>query len=439
MTPLLRVRLIDDDDDLRAAQRQTLTLAGLEVEDFAAAAPALAGLDADFPGVILTDVRMPGMDGIQLFRRLNALDPDLPVILLTGHGDVQMAVSALQDGAYDFLTKPVSADRLIAALRRALATRALVLENRRLRQPSQDAALAHPPLMGDSAAIMHLRETLHRVAEAESDALICGPEGAGKSVVARAIHRQGPRRSRALVTVDCASVDVSAFEVLLTGQEALGASGLPRKAGLLERAHRGILCLEGLDALPRFLQARLLALVEAGEFWPAGAAAPRPLDLQILATTAATSSADLHQGLFYRLSRAVLEVPPLSARQDDVPALFRYFLQAAADRLSRSVPPLTDLLMARLAAHGWPGNLRELQGLAEGHVMGLAPGSVDAPEGLRPPLPDLVAAYEAGLIRDALREAGGNATEAMAMLGLPRKTFYDKLSRHGIRPADFRD
>ncbi|MGR3197211.1 MAG: response regulator, partial [Paracoccus sp. (in: a-proteobacteria)] len=202
MTPLLRVRLIDDDDDLRAAQRQTLTLAGLEVEDFAAAAPALAGLDADFPGVILTDVRMPGMDGIQLFRRLNALDPDLPVILLTGHGDVQMAVSALQDGAYDFLTKPVSADRLIAALRRALATRALVLENRRLRQPSQDAALAHPPLMGDSAAIMHLRETLHRVAEAESDALICGPEGAGKSVVARAIHRQGPRRSRALVTVD---------------------------------------------------------------------------------------------------------------------------------------------------------------------------------------------------------------------------------------------
>ncbi|MGR3248805.1 MAG: sigma-54-dependent transcriptional regulator [Paracoccus sp. (in: a-proteobacteria)] len=439
MTPLLRVRLIDDDDDLRAAQRQTLTLAGLEVEDFAAAAPALAGLDADFPGVILTDVRMPGMDGIQLFRRLNALDPDLPVILLTGHGDVQMAVSALQDGAYDFLTKPVSADRLIAALRRALATRALVLENRRLRQPSQDAALAHPPLMGDSAAIMHLRETLHRVAEAESDALICGPEGAGKSVVARAIHRQGPRRSRALVTVDCASVDVSAFEVLLTGQEALGASGLPRKAGLLERAHRGILCLEGLDALPRFLQARLLALVEAGEFWPAGPAAPRPLDLQILATTAAVSSADLHQGLFYRLSRAVLEVPPLSARQDDVPALFRYFLQAAADRLSRSVPPLTDLLMARLAAHGWPGNLRELQGLAEGHVLGLAPGSVDAPEGLRPPLPDLVAAYEAGLIRDALREAGGNATEAMAMLGLPRKTFYDKLSRHGIRPADFRD
>ncbi|WP_265501603.1 sigma-54-dependent transcriptional regulator [Paracoccus beibuensis] len=436
MTPLLRVRLIDDDDDLRAAQRQTLTLAGLEVEEFSAAEPALAGLSPDYPGVVLTDVRMPGMDGIQLFQRLHALDPDLPVILLTGHGDVQMAVSALQDGAYDFRTKPVAADRLIAALRRALATRALVLENRRLRLPSLDAAAAHPPLMGDSAAMVRLREMLHRVAEAESDALIRGPAGAGKSLVARAIHQQGRRRSRALVTVDCASVDAAGFEVLLTGQEAAPGSRLPRRPGLLEGAHRGILCLERLDDLPRHLQTRLLALVEAGEFWLPGAAAPRPLDLQILATTG--PSGDLHEGLFYRLSRAILEVPPLSARREDVPALFRHFLQAAADRLSRSVPPLTDLLMARLSTHGWPGNLRELQGQAESHVLGVGPWTPDTAGGDRPALPDLVAACEAGLIRDALREARGNATEAMTLLGLPRKTFYDKLSRHGIRPADFR-
>lgn len=439
MTPPLRVRLIDDDDDLRAAQRQTLTLAGLEVEDFSAAEPALAGLDPNYPGVILTDVRMPGMDGIQLFHRLHALDADLPVILLTGHGDVQMAVTALQDGAYDFLTKPVGADRLVAALRRALATRALVIENRRLRHPSHEAALAHPPLMGDSDAMVRLRELLHRVAEAESDALIRGPGGAGKSLVARAIHHQGPRRSRALVTLDCASVDATTFESILTGQEPVAGARLPRRPGLLERAHRGILCLERPEALPPHLQARLLALVEAGEYWPAGAAAPRPLDLQILGTIdPAAGGGELHEGLYYRLSRAVLDVPPLSARRDDVPALFRHFLQAAADRLSRSVPPMTDLLMARLSAHSWPGNLRELQGLAEGHVLGIAPWDGAAANGSRPALPELVAAYEAGLIRDALRKAGGNATVAMSLLGLPRKTFYDKLARHGIRPGDFR-
>lgn len=432
----LRVRLIDDDDDLREALSQTLTLAGIAVETFACARAALPGLDAGFAGIVLSDVRMPGMDGLQLFRHLQTVDPDLPVILLTGHGDVAMAVEALQQGAYDFLTKPVAAERLTASVRRALAARALVLENRVLvRRAGQDAARVAPPLMGDSPAMIHLRDSLDRVAEAESDALILGPSGSGKSLVARAIHRLGPRRSRALTVLDCATVDEPGFDTLLTGSDS--ARG-PRRPGLLEQAHRGVLCLENLPALPPHLQARLLGLVEAGEYWPAGAGAPRPLNLQVLATAQDDPQGRMHPGLYFRLTRAVLPVPPLSARRADIPALFRHFLQGAADRLSRQVPPLTDLVLARLAAHGWPGNLRELQTFAEAHLLGLpSPGPSGAvPD--RPALSDLVAAYEAGLMRDALREVRGNATEAMTLLNLPRKTFYDKLTRHGIRPSDFR-
>ncbi|MDN5569024.1 MAG: sigma-54 dependent transcriptional regulator, partial [Paracoccus sp. (in: a-proteobacteria)] len=387
-------------------------------------------------------VRMPGMDGIQLFRHLHDMDPDLPVILLPGHADVDMAVSALHAGAYDFLTKPIAADVLTAALRRALATRALVLENRRLRRLGDDASLAHPPLMGDSPAMVHLRDTLTRVAEAQSDALIIGPDGAGKSLVARAIHRQGPRRSRAFVALDCATVSEAGLDALLLGQEPASGARHARIPGLLEKANRGVLCLEDITALPQPAQARLLKLIEAGEYWPAGAAAPRPLDLQIIATAHHVDPEQLHQGLYYRLSRAVLSVPPLADRMPDIPALFRSFLQAAADRLSRRVPPMTDLVMARLSAHQWPGNLRELQAFAEHHVLGLTPGVM--PNGAqaqddRPPLSDMVATYEAELIRDALRECKGHATEAMTRLGLPRKTFYDKLTRHGIRPADYRD
>ena len=430
--------LIDDDDDLRAALAQMLTIAGIAVRDFGTADAALQILDPDFDGAVLTDVRMPGMDGLQLFQHLHAMDADLPVILLTGHGDVDMAVKALHAGAYDFLTKPVDAEVLTAALRRALAARRLVLENRRLRQSQSDVALAHPPLMGDSPVMRQLRDSLTRVAEAQSDALITGPGGAGKSLVAQAIHRHGPRRAKPFVVLDCAALSPDRIDAALLGSEPTPNARHARTPGLLEKAHRGVLCLDDVAALPQAAQTRLLKLVEAGEFWPAGAAAPRPLHLQIIATTESETQGDLHPGLYYRLSRAIVTVPPLSARAQDVPALFRHFLQSAADRLSRSVPPLTDLVLAHLATHRWPGNLRELQAFAEHHLLGLE-GTPGHTPPARPALAQMVATYEAALIRDTLRDCQGHATQAMQMLGLPRKTFYDKLARHGIRPGSFRD
>ncbi|WP_207099483.1 sigma-54-dependent transcriptional regulator [Paracoccus shandongensis] len=434
------VRLVEDDEDLRAAQVQTLQLAGFRVEDFGLATDALAGVTRDYPGVVLSDVRMPGMDGLQLFQALHGIDPDLPVILLTGHGDVPMAVAALKAGAYDFLTKPVGRDVLLAALNRAATARALVLENRALRQASHDASDAFPELSGSSEVMDHLRAALDRVAQAEGNALLTGPDGSGRLSVARAIHRQGPRRARAFVHLACDALDETRFEADLLGSEPAGPRGT-RKAGRLERAQRGVLFLDRVDALTPAMQARLAAILEAGEFWPMGASAPRPMDVQLLASTSA-DPAHLAGGpfdgrLFYRLSGTVLQVPPLAERREDIPALYRHFLLAACARLDRPAPAMTGAVKARLSGHGWPGNLPELRGFAESQAIGVTP--FDAQDGgTAPGLSELVAAYEAELIRDALRLAGGNATAAMARLHLPRKTFYDKLARHGIKPTDFR-
>ncbi len=438
------VRLVDDDADLLAAQVQALKIAGFAVEAFASAPEALAGLTPDWPGVVLSDVRMPGMDGFEFFQRLHAMDPDLPVILLTGHADVPMAVAALKQGAYDFLSKPVGADPLAAALNRACQSRALVMENRALRQQSQEALAHETRLIGQSGFMQLLRDSIGRLGPAGGDLLLIGPSGAGKETVARAIHRQSPRRSRAFVHVACATLDETRFEAEFLG-DALGRAGgaLGRSAGRLEKAHRGTLYLEEIDSLPPGLQARFLSLIEAAEFWPAGAAAPRPLDLRVIASARGDLERQVRQGafrsdLYYRLSGVVLTLPPLTERREDIPELFRHFLLQACARLHLPAAPVTPLVKARLAGHDWPGNLRELRQFAEGHALGLSP--FDNRDEAMPEqgLAELVLEYEAGLIREALRQAGGNASRAMERLRLPRKTFYDKLTRHGIKPAEFR-
>ena len=440
-TPRL-VRLVDDDEDLRLAQVQTLRIAGFAVEPFASAAEALEGMTADYPGVVLSDVRMPGMDGLELFDRLHGIDPELPVILLTGHADVPMAVSALKQGAYDFLSKPIGADALLAAVGRACQSRALVMENRALRRQARDEAAQDSPLIGQSAVMAHLRDSIDRLAQAGGDLWLTGPGGSGKTTVARLIHRQSPRRARAFVHVPCATLDEARFEAEFLGTEAQGRA--PRSAGLLEKAHRGTLYLDEIDSLNPALQARILAVIEAGELWPAGAAAPRALDLRVIASTRDDPERLVRDGwlrgdLYYRLSGVVLALPPLVERREDIPELFRHFLLDACRRLDLPAQPVTPLVKARLAGHDWPGNLRELRQFAESHALGLSP--FDGADEAAPErgLADLVAEYEAGLIREALRLSGGHAGRAMERLRLPRKTFYDKLTRHGIKPAEFRD
>lgn len=442
MTQSPPIRLVDDDPDLLEAQAQALQIAGFRTEVFSDPAQALRGLGREWPGVVLSDVRMPGMDGFQLFERIHAMDPELPVILLTGHGDVPMAVAALKQGVYDFLTKPIGGGPLAAAVSRAAQARALVLENRALRNRPEQVAQTDIGLMGQSPVMVHLRDTLERVGQLGGDVLIVGPAGCGKRTAAHAIHRHSPRLGRPFTRIQCAALDEARFDAELLGSDNSNPR-LPRQPGKLEKTHRGTLFLDEVDSLPPALQARLHTILDTKEVWPAGAAAPRPLDLRVIASTRADLAQMVEDGrfradLYYLIAGVTLHMPALAQRRDDVSVLFQHFLVQACRRLGVPVTPLTGAVKARLAGYGWPGNLSELQHYAENHALGLSPfdGGDGADDG--PGLSDLMADYEAELIRDALRRAGGNATQAMARLRLPRKTFYDKLTRHGIKPADYR-
>ncbi|WP_330646867.1 MULTISPECIES: sigma-54 dependent transcriptional regulator [Thioclava] len=434
------IRLIEDDAPLLAAQRQGLQMAGFEVEGFADPFEGLAGLTEDWPGVILSDVRMPGMDGITLARRLREIDPDLPVILITGHGDVEMAVGALRDGVYDFLTKPVSRATLEATLHRALAARRLVLENRELRAARDESGQA-PDLIGESAAMRHLRDAARHVAASGVNALFLGEAGVGKERLARHIHALSTRRTRPFVSVNCAAISPERFDAEFLGR--VGGSGPHmRSFGRIESASRGLLYLNGIEALGPEMQARILEVIETGQLWPVGATSARAVDLWVIAGTRIDLGAEVAAGrfrddLYYRLSGLSLTLPPLRARREDIGPLFRHFATSAAARRGKTVPPLTEVDQAHLDVHDWPGNLRELEQFAETFCLGLENGP--APEtGGDMSLSEMVTRYEAALLRNALRAERGNATAAMARLQLPRKTFYDKLAKHGIRSSDFR-
>lgn len=439
------VVLVDDDHDFLAAQVQGLQMAGFRVHAFSSGAEALRHVTPDFDGVVLSDVRMPGMDGLSLFSRVQEMDDELPVILLTGHGDVPMAVQALKDGVYDFLAKPFPFEDLIASLRRAGQKRQLVLENRQLRKLHADIAGSRTLPMGDSLAMKSLRQAMTQVADTDVDVLITGDTGTGKKTVGRALHGQSSRRNRPFVQISCASLPEDQFHAELFGAEAAARPGGRRMVGRLEKANRGTVLIEDVETLSPQQQATLLRVIEMREYLPLGAEEPRPLDIRVMASSRANLREDVRQGhfradLFYLLAGVMLHVPRLIERREDIRLLFQHFLVSACARLKRPIPRLTMAAHSFLQRHDWPGNVRELEGFAERFALGLEPDMPEEPGGddAGPGLAELVSQFEAQAIRDALTACHGDARQAMQNLKLPRKTFYDKLARHQIRIGDYR-
>ncbi|MBD8547458.1 sigma-54-dependent Fis family transcriptional regulator [Sphingomonas sp. CFBP 8760] len=412
------VALVDDDDDLRTALAQTLDLAGYRVVPFTGAEAALAAIDPAFPGVVVTDVRMPQIGGIELFRRLRECDPDLPVLLMTGHADVPMAVDALRAGAWDFLTKPFDPEALLAALARAVAQRSLVLDNRRLRALAlvTDAS----PLVGRSVAIERLRDTIAVVAQTDIDILIEGETGTGKELVARLIHRGGRRARAPFVGVACAALPDT-----LLDEEMFAARGT------VAAARGGTLFLDDIDRASPALQERLVPLAEDRTLRVAGGHDAMPVDLRLIATADDQAEDRVLPALFYRLAAVRLRIPPLRERLDDVPLLFAHLVDTAAARLRRPIPPLTHAVRQHLATHRWPGNVRELAHFADRVVIGLEGVEADHLAAAAT-LPERVDGFERQAIIDAVTAAGGEIGVAIQQLGLPRKTFYYKVQRLGI-------
>jgi two-component system C4-dicarboxylate transport response regulator DctD len=440
--PCRVVAFVDDDIDLRRANAKSLELAGHDVRLFDAASPALAAIGPDFPGVVVTDLRMPGMDGMQLFRALHDADPELPVILITGHGDVETAVAAIREGAYDYITKPFFPDALLRSIARALEQRRLTLENRRLRREAEEAA-ASSVLLGRSPAIEQLRRTIDQLGDTDVDILIEGETGTGKTLVATLLHRTSRRRSRRLSTVDCGALPVGLIDSELFGHIAGAFPGAQHsRTGRIEAAEFGTLFLDKIDALPLAVQPKLLRAIEDRVITPLGTNDVRRIDVRVIAASTVDLD-DMAEGgrflsaLLYRLNGVVLRLPPLRERKEDIPLLFAHFLQDAAVRLKRDAPAMTEDHWATLAGRDWPGNIRELIHYAERVVLGLE-GDKRQSEAASLSLAERVTQFEATQLRRALSDSGGKAGAAIELLQVPRKTFYDKLKRHGIDPAAWR-
>ncbi|TWR92768.1 sigma-54-dependent Fis family transcriptional regulator [Pseudomonas saxonica] len=431
------VIVIDDEASIRNAVEQWLSLSGFEVQLFSCAEECLNQLPAHFAGVIVSDVRMPGMGGLALLSRLQQFDQDLPVILLTGHGDVPMAVEAMRDGAYDFLEKPFSPEALLSSLRRALEKRQLVLENRRLHEQAARREQIEGRLLGVSRSLQTLRRQITDLAPLPVNVLIRGETGSGKELVARCLHDFGPRADKPFVALNCAAIPEHLFEAELFGHENgafTGAQG--KRIGKLEYADGGTLFLDEIESMPLAQQAKLLRVLQEQKLERLGSNQSIHVDLRVVAATKPDLLDEARAGRFredlaYRLTVAELRLAPLRERREDIPMLYDFFSQHAAQRMERSAAPLTGGQLSYLLSHSWPGNVRELANVAERHVLGLDDPQFDDIDASQ----SLVAqqeAFEAHCLRAALTRHKGDIKAVLHELQLPRRTLNEKMQRHGL-------
>ena len=426
---LRRVLLVEDDEALRAATEQALELAGFEPISFPSADRARSQLRPEFAGCVVTDIRMDGMDGLELMRLARSVDPDIPVILITGHGDVAMAVAALKEGAFDFLAKPFSSDQLSAAVRRALQSRTLVLDNRRLRSLSERAD--DEELLGTSEIMGKLRTIVGQIAMIDLDVLVEGETGTGKELVARALHRRSARALMPFAPVRCSSLDA-------TGMTDLFGTDASPAATALSPIDGGVLFLDEIEALTAPLQTRLLAYLEARERQDVGDRG----GVRVIAATRANLEEEVRAGrfrgdLFYRLSVLRLRVPPLRERREDVPLLFAQFIREALDKTRRKRFDLSAADRRKLLEYDWPGNSRELRSYAYSAVLNLSRTEQAMAAGSAS-LSERMANYERTLIVEALKQARGSISEACRTLKLSRQTLYEKIAKHGLDRDEYR-
>ncbi|MGH8466060.1 MAG: sigma-54-dependent transcriptional regulator, partial [Pseudomonas sp.] len=334
----VQVILVDDDPHLLQALSQTLDLAGLKVLPLSDAQNLAGRIEHDWPGVVVSDIRMPGIDGLQLLQQVHTQDPELPVLLITGHGDVPLAVQAMRAGAYDFLEKPFASDALLDSVRRALALRRLVLDNRSLRLALSDRQQLSARLVGQSAPMLRLREQIGALAGTRADVLILGETGAGKEVVARALHDLSSRRDGPFVAINAGALAESVVESELFGHEPGAFTGAQkRRIGKFEFANGGTLFLDEIESMSLDVQVKLLRLLQERVVERLGGNQQIPLDIRIIAATKEDLRQAADQGrfradLYYRLNVAPLRIPPLRERGDDILVLFQHFADAASER-----------------------------------------------------------------------------------------------------------
>ena len=448
MTALVLV--VDDEEIVRNSIRQWLELGDFEVRLAGNADEAVAILRQAMPDVVLTDFRMPQKSGLDLMRDVHRADPDIPVVLLTAHGDVTLAVAAMREGAYDFLLKPYDPEHLSAVIRRAAERRLLKSELHQLTHRLEAGSALENRLIGLSRPMTELRSTVGELARHDRDVILIGETGTGKEVVARALHDLGPRAKAPFVAVNCAAIPMELFESELFGHEAgafTGARSL--RIGKFEHASGGTLLLDEIESMPLTFQAKILRVLQERAIERVGSNKVLPIDVQVVAAAKCDLAAESREGrfrpdLYFRLAAAEIRLPPLRERGNDVLLLFEYFANQAARRAGNSLTPLRADDLDALLGHDWPGNVRELKNVAERYALGLVATGRSVTEILRRsdsaagarPLADRVAAFERMLIESALREHDWSISTVIETLGIPRRTLNEKMAKYGLtRPV----
>ncbi|HFD87112.1 MAG TPA: sigma-54-dependent Fis family transcriptional regulator [Gammaproteobacteria bacterium] len=441
------VIFIDDEKHIRIANRQTLELAGYVVKDYSRAENVLADISPEWPGVIVSDIKMPGLDGLELLQKVQAIDSDLPVILITGHGDIAMAVQSIRQGAYDFIEKPFPAEQLMDSVRRAQDKRALTLENRVLRRELEAQNAPGPRIIGRTPQIKRLRQAILQLADTGADVLVVGDTGTGKELVARSLHEYSKRRDNNFVAVNCGAISDTLIESELFGHEAGAFTGaVKQRIGKFEYADGGTVFLDEIESMPLQVQIHLLRVLQERSIERLGSNSTVDLDFRVVAATKAdlkesAQAGEFREDLYYRMNVVTLEIPPLRERREDIPLLFHHFLLVANARYGCEAPPPAPEQIVNLLAHQWPGNVRELRNVAERYVLLGAHCEYDLEQLLHAgpagekgelSLPSQVACFERSIIEQSLVHQKGCIKDVMSSLGVPRKTLYDKMKKYGL-------
>ena len=441
MTETLQVLVVEDDANVRLGCEQALQLEDIPVSGVDSAEKARRRVTRDFPGVIVSDIRLPGMDGMALLKEVHGIDPDLPVVLITGHGDVSLAVQAMKNGAHDFIEKPFSPDYLVEVVRRALDKRRLTLEVRQLRARLENREQLESRLIGRSPAMVRVRQLVTDLGNSAADILIEGETGTGKELVARCLHEAGPRRSGNFVAINCGGLPETLFESEIFGHEAGAYTGAgKRRIGKIEHASGGTLFLDEIESMPMAMQIKLLRVLQERSLERLGSNTPIPIDCRVVAATKVDLKELSDQGrfradLYYRLNVVTLPLPSLRERREDIPLLFEQFLLQGAARHQRALPDTEPDRLGRLIAYDWPGNVRELRNVADRCILGIEAGfppfATEMPAGPRP-LAETVAAFERALICDALARNDDSLARAATALGVAKTTLHDKIRKYRL-------
>jgi two-component system C4-dicarboxylate transport response regulator DctD len=446
----IRVLLIEDDDDVRTSTEQALSLAGFEVDAFANAERARPLVTFGMRAIVVCDVRLPGLSGVEWLPEIRKIDPEIPVVLVTGHGHIAMAVQAMREGAYDFIEKPFTSERLVAIARHAVERRQLALELRFLRDTLDNWHGIQAVLIGRSAQMQQVRRTVLSLAETSADVLVYGETGTGKELVARCLHDHSERRRQHFVPLNCGGLPEGLAESELFGHEVGAFTSAHRaRVGKFEHANGGTLFLDEIESMPLAVQIKLLRALQERSIERIGSNKPVAFDCRVVAASKEDLKAlsDEHKfraDLYYRIGVAIIELPPLRERREDIPLLFEHFTLMAASRYERAAPLVSHAQLAELMGYAWPGNVRELRNVADRFVLGLLGDRLTQVRGpihnheLPRGLPQQVEQFERAVVIEELRRHRGDQSATATALGIARQTLHDKMRKFAVTADEFK-